>query len=115
MRRSDRNAGSIKALIVLALLAANIALAFRHPERSAAESRDPVASTSVIPSGAQRSRGIPWHQPPSSRAERSGDEGSRGINEPHSISFNFAQHEQQQRFTADRRDPSTALGMTKLR
>ena len=43
MRANDLNGGSIKALLILVLLFANAALAqFRHPERSAAQSRDLV-------------------------------------------------------------------------
>jgi hypothetical protein len=43
MRRKDRNAGSIKALIVLALLAGNIVVALPH--RSRPRSPEPGAQT----------------------------------------------------------------------
>ncbi len=45
MRGKEVNAGSLRALLlILALLAANLAaILLRHPERSAAQSKDPVA------------------------------------------------------------------------
>lgn len=48
MRRNDLPDGTIKALLILALVIANAALGFRHPERSAAQPRDPAALTSSV-------------------------------------------------------------------
>ncbi len=55
MRAPDLNDGTLKALLILILLGANIVLAqfhlperlahFRHPERSEAQPRDPVEVT----------------------------------------------------------------------
>ncbi len=48
MRPDDLKDGSLKALLILALLLANLTVArLRHPERSEAQSKDPVAQLAV--------------------------------------------------------------------
>jgi hypothetical protein len=48
MRRNDLPDGTIKALLILALVIANAVLAVRHSERSAAPSNDRVALTGSV-------------------------------------------------------------------
>jgi hypothetical protein len=83
MRRNEKSVGSIRALLlILALLCANI---LSHPERSAAESRNPVAQ----PRGAVAAPGLTKSVPPKT--------GNEAVSVPHRDSS-----------TA----PSTSLGMT---
>jgi hypothetical protein len=50
MRAGDLSGGSIKALLILGLLVANLtAVRLRHPERGAAESKDSVRLTVKVP------------------------------------------------------------------